>query len=269
MRVRKDSGAPPNLPHGHSADPHMGLVRYCNVRREEDKVTKWIAENWRKPNAKSPMLGAGMALARMVNYIPSLQAIGKMPLNVLMLERAKEVLQVQRANGGKIWTSAYTISTNGHSMDKLDYVFDKVLRPVYEHMKDGYGGVLPGTLLGDYHEYLISFNGLGSFLAAQIVADMKNTDGNPLKESAHDWQTWSAPGPGSLKGLTAYFGVRVGPSTYHARIKQCWAEVQFLLPLDLQELHMQDFQNCLCEFSKYCRVKEGGHVRNKYPSGAA
>jgi len=27
----------------------------------------------------------------------------------------------------------------------------------------------------------------------------------------------------------------------------------------------QDFQNCLCEFSKWCKVKYlGGHVRNTY-----
>jgi hypothetical protein len=27
---------------------------------------------------------------------------------------------------------------------------------------------------------------------------------------------------------------------------------------------MQDFQNCLCEFSKYMRVLGGGHARNGY-----
>jgi len=68
-----------------------------------------------------------------------------------------------------------------------------------------------------------------------------------------------------LRGLEAYFGGRVTSSGFAYAIGQAWANVKPLLPEDLQDLHMQDFQNCLCEFSKYIRVKEGnGHVRNKY-----
>jgi hypothetical protein len=31
-------------------DPIIAKYRFCNVRREDDRVTRWIAENWRKPN---------------------------------------------------------------------------------------------------------------------------------------------------------------------------------------------------------------------------
>src|SRR5215204_698940 len=51
-----------------SEDPAMANVRYCNVRREEDKVTKWVAENWRNNHADSPRLTLAMVLARMVNW---------------------------------------------------------------------------------------------------------------------------------------------------------------------------------------------------------
>ncbi len=46
MKVRKESGVKPTMKAGWSNDPNMGTVRYCNVHREDDKVTQWLAENW-------------------------------------------------------------------------------------------------------------------------------------------------------------------------------------------------------------------------------
>src|SRR5262249_11808741 len=112
---------------------------------------------------------------------------------------------------------------------------------------------------------LCEVRGLGSFLAAQVVADCKNTPHHPLF-SAPDWDSFSAPGPGSLKGLSEFFDQPVTARTYHAALNECWKLTARLLPVGL-DLHMQDFQNCMCEFSKYMRVKRGGHARNKYSPG--
>jgi hypothetical protein len=115
-------------------------------------------------------------------------------------------------------------------------------------------------------EALVCVDGFGSFLAAQVVADLKNIKGHPLN-TAPDWWTWSAHGPGSLKGLSAYFGKTITPKYYQEAIECCYDEVKPLLANYVPTLHMQDFQNCLCEFSKYARVKEGGHARNSYVAG--
>jgi hypothetical protein len=106
-------------------------------------------------------------------------------------------------------------------------------------------------------------DGLGSFLAAQVVADLKNTKGHWLTD-ASDWYSWSAHGPGSLKGLSAFWGRVVTPSQYKDSIMQAWQLVRPQLPQELRNLAMQDFQNVMCEFSKYCRIKAGGKARNKY-----
>jgi hypothetical protein len=251
---------------GWSDDPAMGLVRYCNVRREDDKVTKWIAENWRNPNAKDPNLTLAMVMARMINWPETLAKIGYPKFSAeLTLSGLQSQKTIMKGIEGKKWTSAYTISTCGRRMGKEDYVFDHVLRQVAEEpWKIRFEDAVPGTL-SQAHQMLMEVDGLGSFLAAQVVADLKNTPGHPLA-GAPDWWTWSAHGPGSLRGLAVYYGRPVTPSNYQQAISQAYKEVVPLI--NVGPLHMQDFQNCLCEFSKFMRVKEGdGRVRNTYTAG--
>jgi hypothetical protein len=261
MRLRKEKYAPYGAGHGfgYSKDRHMGTVRYCNVRREDDKVTQWLAEHWRPQHHAVWEI----VLARMVNYIPTLEELvtpfGGSPGHAAIMMGPVVIgntLKTRRQRGDKVFTSAYTISTCGQSMDKIDYVMG-----VVAECRET--GELTAPTLAEAHRQLLAVNGLGSFLAAQVVADLKNTKEHPLA-SAEDWWTWSAPGPGSLKGLCAYFNTSITPSSYACAIDECWGEVKPLLSEELQYLHMQDFQNCLCEFSKYIRVMEGGHARNKY-----
>lgn len=264
MRMRKENElevfGPP-----YSVDPNMAGVRYCNVHREDDKVTRWVRDNWRNPNADSPLLTLGMVAARMINWPDTLEQV-KFPWPGDKATgfqdwsgHAKAVIRERQRDGLKAWTSAYTISTCGRSMKKEDYVFDHVLAAV---------AAVPWSYesctLKFAHQKLMQIDGLGSFLAAQVIADLKNTPGHPLA-SASDFWTWSAPGPGSLRGLEAYFGLKVTPGQYRGYIRDAYEETMPFVYYYVGHIHMQDFQNCLCEFSKYMRVKEGdGRVRNKY-----
>lgn len=265
MRLRKEETpdhVSPDPP--YSDDPAMANVRYCNVHREDDKVTRWIAKNWRNPNSHSSKLVLGMVAARMINWPETLAEIGfpTESLNEWMAVGKAKIHRRQQLSQ-KAWTSAYTISTCGRAMPKEDYVFDHVLKQVAE--RDWPDPPFPS--LSKSHRALMEVDGLGSFLAAQVIADLKNTYGHFLAKATDFW-TWSAPGPGSLRGLEAYFGHRVTSSNYQKSIEQCYNEtIPHVFPY-VGKIHMQDFQNCLCEFSKYMRVKEGdGRVRNRYPRG--
>lgn len=272
MRLRKEGLQGPRWKYGYSDDPNMGDIRYCNVHREDDKVTKWIAKNWRDFNAEHPNLTLAMVQARMINLPSTLEQLG-FPYNVSDLDDQKKVMKEIK---GKKWTSAYTISTCGRRMGKEDYVFDHVLRQVADYGTPGDVHVLGfyglwdssptfwnGTL-DHAHKLLMNVDGLGSFLAAQVVADLKNTPGHPLG-GAPDWWDWSAHGPGSLRGLAAYYGAPVTASMYHRAIAKAYSDVISIVEPIVGRLHMQDFQNCLCEFSKYMRARENrGFARNKY-----
>ena len=238
-----------------TADPVLQRVRFCNVHREDDAVTQWIRKNWNL--AGDPAWR--FVLARMINLPSSLASVvGFTDPNYL-----KSLLKEQRDAGYKIFTSAYTISTCGKAMDKLDYVFDVAFNvQLYEDRQSFLYDTCEGV-----QAQLTQIDGLGSFLSAQVVADMKNTPGHPLT-NAPDWWTFSAPGPGSLRGLSWWlYGAPTGVTArgYAAALAACRAAVDPLV-LGLPRIGDQDFQNCLCEFSKYMKVRQDpkAHVRNTY-----
>jgi len=98
----------------------------------------------------------------------------------------------------------------------------------------------------DWYDHIMKIDGMGSFLSAQVVADLKNTPGH-LLHTAMDWYDFVAPGPGSLRGASWFFNKTITPATFREAID----EIARYLDWDYC---MQDLQNCLCEFDKYCRV---------------
>ena len=97
---------------------------------------------------------------------------------------------------------------------------------------------------------------------------MKNTAGHPLAKAPDFW-TFSTPGPGSLRGLSWYFYGEprgITASMYYRAMEECRREVDPLVPSYIPRISDQDFQNCLCEVSKYMKVKSNpkAHVRNKF-----
>ncbi len=104
----------------------------------------------------------------------------------------------------QVWSGAYLISTCGAAMPKSVYCVN-VLEEAYK--------IFPLTAMKgcqEVWEFLTdNLNGIGSFLAAQIVADLKNTKGHALS-NALDWDTFCAPGPGSLRGTNWYFNGEPG-----------------------------------------------------------
>ena len=120
----------------------------------------------------------------------------------------------------------------------------------------------------------MQYPGMGSFLAAQVICDLKYVE--PLR-SADDWRTWAASGKGSLRGLNRVMGHDKGRSwTEHEwfrRLHALHAEIGPLVRASkMPPIHAQDLQNCLCEFDKYERTRLGeGKPRCRYaglPNGS-
>lgn len=257
-RIGRERG----LPKPWSEDPVLQSYRFCNVERESDVVTKWIHNNWlRTTLAEDPKHAMFMmVVARTVNSVDTLTAIG-IPLldTCAWIERARVVMKQRREQGLQVWTGAYLISTNGHSMDKVDYVLDKVWKPILRHARGPY----EGESLECYHKYLTHYDGLGSFMAGQVIADLKFTA--PL-DKAPDWHSWAPIGPGSRRGMNLYHN---RPSEKSISEKQFIKELSELQQEIKQRLGLNiaahNVQNCLCELSKYAKVRLGlGRPRSLY-----
>ena len=245
IRLKKEAGEP----RPWTNDPILAAYRFCNVNRDDDTVTRWIHTNWSIPHFKHQGLAFALTVARMVNLPSTLEALGY----PLYWDRNHFINTIRelKADGAKVWTSAYMI-TGGYSEggeDKetiiarvLDQVNEKLLsRPV--HYKD--------TLAVAADR--VKSPGIGTFLSAQVVADLKRT---PQLWDAPDWMTWCGVGPGSTIGLNILYDrpltAALGANQFIREVNEVRERIRVETGLNLCA---QNTQNCLCEFNKYYRTK--------------
>lgn len=253
IRKRKEAGKRP-----WTKDPILKKYRFCNVCREDDRVTRWIKHNWRDYIGVQHCWHA-MIVARFLNWPPTLEWCGRpdpWPKKGLLFSTR---LRKAESNGARIFTGAYIISTNGAAGSKVDHVI-KLFHRAYDELHP----FTPNTL-GRAFDKLTAVNGIGSFMAAQVIADLKYT---PLLANAPDWMDFVAPGPGSQRGLNRLRGYGLptqwSKKEFTLALKDLRTEASKLLPI-VKTLHLQDIQNTLCEYDKYERVLHGqGKPRSQY-----
>lgn len=258
-----------------SVDPIFQTTYFCNVRREDDKVTRWIRQNWTPTGWTWEEYDYYIVMARMLNNIPCLESIIKLAelTGGFSFEELQEHLEERAEHGAQVWGGAYVVTSHGLRMPKAAYLCRRVLPAAYTALV---GSQTPwarymgsGPTLARSHDLLMQLEGLGSFMAAQVIADLKNTEGHPL-QSAEDWSGWSAPGPGSLRGLGWIFGLgKVSPGSYERAMYEVWEKLTLenikILSGSRIYVNMQDLQNCLCEFDKFMRVMtKTGKSKRKY-----
>lgn len=260
VRLRRAVGQPAPW----TDDPAIADWCYCNIDREDDAVTRWIRQNWTYPYTPDGIWSAdyytlAMMVARVFNLPATLEVLGQPVESVLWLEHAEEELWKKKKRGERIWNGAYIVSTNGKRMPKITR-YSKVLGEAAEHLEN----IDAQQTLAEAHEAIKQVEGFSNFLAAQVVADLKNTPNHPLR-LAEDWWTFSAPGPGSLRGLGWFWETKVTARNYYEAIERSWGEVKEEFPVEIvRKLCRQNLQNCFCEFDKYMRVRTGGRAKRRF-----
>lgn len=244
-------------------DSILQRYRFCNVYRELDTVTIWIREHWREPHRGDPDLWFAMTIARFVNWPDSLDVIGyPVPWHP---ERFVAALEQRKRDGEKVFTGAYMIHAGRDKTSKARYLADKVLSPMWQQRK--WIRPVKGDTLAEFYERLHAQKDMGSFMAGQVIADLKYA---PILRHAKDWSTWAVSGPGSKRGLNRVMGRDKKANWKEADWKECLDELYDkispkLIEAGLPPIHEQDLQNALCEFSKYERTRLGeGRPRQKY-----
>jgi hypothetical protein len=259
MRHRKenDQWDPP-----WSEDPIMAENRWCNVRREHDKVTRWIHNNFMPKGLSDDNLPIAMCIARLVNWPETLEELGYPDKGWTPEYRQHfiETFDKRKELGKKSWTGAYMV-TGGYSVggETKQQIIARVLDGA-AYMCRRFTGARPATL--SFGAGTLMTPGMGTFLVAQVIADLKHTDHLSM---ANDWYEWCAPGPGSQMGLNFIHG---RPRTMTIPGPNFIAEVNEIRQLIGNKVGLQlcaqNTQNCLCELSKYLRAKNGERLKNKY-----
>ncbi len=239
-------------------DPILEKYRFCNVHREDDRVTRWLRDHWYPNFTGNPDMWFTAIVARLFNQPDALEAIRPYVLP-WKPERIREILHKRKEAKLRNFNAAYIVSTNGIAMEKVDYIVLRVLGPIWAARQRMRPKV--DDTLATYHILLTQFDGLGSFIAAQVVADLKYLDGCPLS-TADDWWTFAASGPGSRRGLNRVLGFPLNKNLpefgWRAHLNDLLKNVNKMLTgYDWAPFHAQDLQNCLCEFDKYERARLG------------
>lgn len=250
IRHRKASGFPPPW----TDDPILSNGYFCNVRRDDDKVTRYLRKEWYENNREDEDLFFAAAAARNVNLIDTLAELGyQSPWNA---DRFKKVIGERQAEGKLTYNHAYMIRAEYYDgKPKHEYLADRMLTPLWVKRE----AIRPrwGDTLNDFFDRLVSQHGFGSFLAGQVVVDASQYG---LLSDAPDRFRWCVIGPGSRQGLNILMG---------RPLKAPWSEKDFKEKVnDLQDavnerlkfrppLIASDLQSCLCEASKYWKAKQG------------
>ena len=274
-------------------DPILQQYRFCNVFRELDRVTEWIRYNIRRRYADHPNLWLMLAIARTINWPPTLQALMDdqsssidegWPVDDILFnpDRMADVMQHIADVGDKVYTGAYMIraESNPHVpwyfWSKHQYIAKIVIGRLWEdretwatHLRGG--NHAEGVTLQSVWERFQQprYIGWGPFMAYQVVVDMRHTR---YLQNAPDINTWAALGPGSRRGLNRLAGRPVtAPLSQEqglAEMRRIWEEQGGHRPPWVPAIELSDIQNALCETDKYLRVQLGeGRPRAQYIQG--
>lgn len=263
IMISKNAG----VPKPWTNDTILQQYRFCNVFREDDKVTRWFKDAVRSPNRAHRNVVFAAVLFRMINCIPTGEILAYHDLFMDWdEEKAHMVLKDQKPLIG----GAYMITTP-YGFSKLDGIIE-VMRPVWERRKEVSDYAVRCCSMEKLVEYLSQFHYIGPFRAYEMACDLQYTDWF----DPHDTMTWANPGPGAARGIDRLMNGRLIDLYRNRKSDQNYliAVMRELLfraqQVDYWPGHwpawdMRTVEHTLCEFDKYSRALTGeGKPKQNY-----
>lgn len=245
-----------------TSDPIIRTYRFCNNRRMDDKVSRWLLENWYQPYYGHAWMVPAAALARFVNLPRSLALITSDVFSDEARWPNRQILEKLRKHknaGNVVFNGAYMVRGND-GLDKVDCVVNYYIASLFAQRgsKTLWGKVLPDLVdtnsMESTHSSIIKLYGFGSFMAGQVVADLRWS----LPGKWKDKNDWAPIGPGSARGLNRVLGRNIKTTwpgnTFLASLREVRDKLVKTIPESVKRLELHDFQNIHCEFDKYERA---------------
>ena len=254
LRLVKEAGNP----WPWSNDRILNEYKFTNVKREDDRTTRWMRSHWTGPHGNRPAgeIIFNCALFRYFGTAEFAEALGWQetwnPDHCVAL--AKE----RSASGLRVFTGAYIIPTLGHRGPKSEAVAFLILTPLWA-ARERLASVAMSTQswerVGAEMRTLPGFGGTG-FMTKEVLQDVMQT---PVLSVATDRNTWCPAGPGARRGLNRIHQRSVSQRLRETQLLEEMTELfhrsRSVMPGYMPELELHDIQFQLCEFDKYERVR--------------
>jgi hypothetical protein len=235
-------------------DEILRTYRFTNVRRMDDRVSRWLLDNWYIPHLDHSNMVLACALARFINQPSSLVSITKDVFRdgEPAWGKIKTKLRRIRNSGATVFNAAYMVRGND-GVDKIESVVEYNVRPLTLRPVE-----ITIDSMKDTWERLKDRYGFGSFMAGQVIADLRWA----VTGDWSDRMTWAPKGPGSMRGMSRVLELPLSHSFSQKQFEEDLLRIMNLcssrLPSStIYRLEAMDWQSCLCETDKYCRVLEG------------
>ena len=274
IRLRKDVFC---LDAPWTDDDVLANYRFCNVRREHDRESRWLIRNVCCGDVSFENKLLNCILFRLINKSETFEIFGVLDFDDLDLDLIAERLRDFGSGNpdyvyfsGAFFTSGPKVVCNrifGRGGDMIV----KMIRLVERFYCDGIlDGILGAGSQEEVYLALRQFPGLGKFLAYQIFVDFSY-----IEDFAFSENEFVVAGPGCEKGLDLVFddfgGLSYEEALFWLRDNQedVFGDDFGELFCDLDEfdrrMNVMSLQNCMCEVSKYIRAIEGvGRPRVRY-----
>lgn len=232
--------------------------KFTNVRRMDDRVSKWLWWNWYKKNIGHENIMAAVTLARHLNREEPLEMLG-FPKKWKPKKIKKKLIDFKES-GNKVFSGAYMI-TGVLNTPKSDYAVN-VANAVHENRNS----ILNTDSMEATVDNLVTIKGISTFLAGQITADLRHS----VHGKWSDKNRWAPMGPGSKRGMNRLHGRSIGEKITKEQfdlelsnlIDNCKCRLSYDITKRLEGI---DYQNTLCEFDKFERALWGeGRPKQRY-----
>jgi hypothetical protein len=252
---------------GHSApwtkDPVLAKYKFTNIHRSDDRVSQWVIDKLIEPATArgDEHLWFTLLIARLINWPPTLQAL----INKDVIPCAPEdfdadmfehTLERIKNDGKKVYSGAYMLYPTKMEPggNKSRAVAKYIIGSAIENADNVRAALWNADSVMSIEKFVAELSkcfGISTFIAGQVAADLTYTG-----MDVEDLYTYAPIGPGSSRGLNYLLG-RAPFATwkqkeFNAELSNVYGEI--VDKLEIVDLTLHDVQNCMCEFSKYCRA---------------
>lgn len=249
-----------------TSDPVFQKYKFTNIRRRDDRVSQWVITHLIEPAVDNgdEHLWFTLLVARLINWPPTLLRLlnaGVIPCSPadFNAEAFESVLEEAKTHG-KVYSGAYMLYPTkmepggNKSRAVAKYIIGSAVQRSGAIQQAMWGGCEAGHSVEELVEALSQCFGISTFIAGQVAADLTYTELNFT-----DLYSYAPIGPGSSRGLNYLHGRKPFAAWGQRDFNRALIVIRERVAreLGITDLTLHDVQNCMCEFSKYCRVVMG------------